>query len=176
MKTQNYSINLDMFDGEAFCRAACWYDLVNLSCDEVRKIFWLGKPLTLKPNQLATSVKLLADRWNMTAQTARTRLKEFVEAKIISMERIGTALIITLHNPADDAEPKAQEPKAEAVPKPKEPQEQKVEVELKVVPKVAPQSARNFVAPPQLCNPKSKACERAKMKLRQCRLSAHQKK
>jgi len=71
MKTQNYSINLDMFDGEAFCRAACWYDLVNLSCDEVRKIFWLGKPLTLKPNQLATSVKLLADRWNMTAQTAR---------------------------------------------------------------------------------------------------------
>jgi hypothetical protein len=205
MNTQNYSINLDMFDGEAFCRAACWYDLVTLSSDKAHKILWLGKPLMLKPFQVATTIKLLADRWNMTAQTARTRLKEFAAANIIMMERIGSALVITLLNPSED-KPEV-EPEVEHKVEPEQQAEvQAIEVEPKLAEPVGhieviepveviesvevvevaepvevmriaePQRHRlRLVAPPQLCNSKSKACERAKMKLRQCRLSASKK-
>jgi hypothetical protein len=97
MKSINISnVNLEIFKGESFCRAACWFDIVTLAAAEPESVFWNGKMLTLQPGEFLTSVRQLADRWSMSADHARSRLKEFVKCNLIKVARSASGIVITV--------------------------------------------------------------------------------
>jgi hypothetical protein len=97
MKSINISnVNLEIFKGESFCRAACWFDIITLAAAEPESVFWNGKMLTLQPGEFLTSVRQLADRWSMTADRARSRLKEFAKCNLIKVERSASGIVITV--------------------------------------------------------------------------------
>jgi hypothetical protein len=97
MKSINISnVNLEIFKGESFCRAACWFDIVTLAATEPESVFWNGKMLTLQSGEFLTSVRQLADRWSMSADHARSRLKEFVKCNLIKVARSASGIVITV--------------------------------------------------------------------------------
>jgi hypothetical protein len=90
------TIDLTIFKGESFCRAACWFDIITLAYEKPSTIYWRGSVVKLHRGEFATSVRLLADRWSMTAERARARLKEFTEAGLIRVAHSAGGIIITV--------------------------------------------------------------------------------
>jgi hypothetical protein len=89
-------IQLDTFKGESFCRAACWFDLIATVGNSARTVLWNGSKLDLQPGQIVTTMRQLADRWSMTSDRARTRLKELAKAGLIKFSQLTGGVVVTV--------------------------------------------------------------------------------
>jgi hypothetical protein len=89
-------IQLDTFKGESFCRAACWFDLIATVGNSARTVLWNGSKLDLQPGQIVTTMRQLADRWSMTSDRVRTRLKELAKAGLIKFSQLTGGVVVTV--------------------------------------------------------------------------------
>jgi hypothetical protein len=90
------TIDLTIFKGESFCRAACWFDIITLASEKPATIYWKGTTVKLQRGEFAASVRLLADRWCMTTERTRTRLKEFADGGLIRVAHSAGAIVVTV--------------------------------------------------------------------------------